>query len=93
MYEVQRGVPIPKTFRPDQPKRMYPFRELEVGDSFFVPDRAKNNLMTAASTEGRNLGWKFTTKLCWMLKTSDGWRNSTPKYPGAVQGIGVWRIK
>ena len=46
MFEIESGVPVP-------PKRaIYPWREMKVGDSFFVPDRpdkpAQN--MSAIST-------------------------------------------
>lgn len=91
MYEVQKGVPKPKTRRLNAPPRKYPFREMEVGDSFFVPKKTKNTLMTIASTEGKRLGRKFATKLCFMKQSIEGWQPCEPSDEGAVQGIGVWR--
>lgn len=40
---VEHGVPIPPTVR-NQPSRFlkYPFRDLEVGDSFFVPREGRD---------------------------------------------------
>jgi hypothetical protein len=42
---------------------------MDIGDSFFVPNKVKNTLMTIASGEGRIMGRKFATKLCFMTKT------------------------
>lgn len=91
MYEVQKNIPKPKTRRLNGPPRKYPFREMDVGDMFFVPNKTKNTLMTIASTEGKALGRKFSTKLCFMRVGSEGWMTCEPKDKGAVQGIGVWR--
>ena len=34
MFEVEKNVPIP---RQQRRKKFYPFEEMEIGDSFFVP--------------------------------------------------------
>ena len=91
MFDVQKNIPKPKTLRNNAPPRKYPFREMEVGDMFFVPNKTKNTMMTAASTEGRNLGRRFSTKLCFMRSVKGRWINCEATDPGAVSGIGVWR--
>lgn len=35
MYKIEKGVPLPTR----STRRKYPFRELGVGDSFFVPEK------------------------------------------------------
>jgi hypothetical protein len=92
MYEVLKGVPMPRTRRLNLPKRKYPFREMAVGDSFFIPNKTKNTLMTMASSEGKRLGCKFSTKICWMIQTPKGWKLAADTDEGAVQGVGCWRI-
>lgn len=61
MYEIERGVemPVMKT------KAKYPFRELAVGDSFFVPDEdiANNKRMhSTAYNYGKRYGMKFVAR-------------------------------
>ena len=40
-YKVDSGIPIPKDFR--QSRFNYPFDEMNVGDSFFVPPRSEED--------------------------------------------------
>jgi len=50
VYKIDKNIPIPeienkiKGFR----KRIYPFKEMEIGDSFFVP--GKTNLSSVGSS-------------------------------------------
>lgn len=78
MYEVESGIEIPASIagRP----RKYPFGDLEVNQSFFVPFDGKveravmNCLYTSASTYGRRNKKKFhirrfpTGARCWRIK-------------------------
>jgi hypothetical protein len=36
-YKIEKGVPLPDTLRTPT----YPFKEMEIGDSFFVESRSK----------------------------------------------------
>ena len=90
--EIKRNVPIPKAIRPPgKGRRKYPFDSMDVGDSFFLPGREKNTLSNHASTVGRKMGRKFSTRLCWMQETIDGWE-LCPDGMGTL-GIGVWRTE
>lgn len=92
MHEVQKNIPIPKVIKTNPTaRRKYPFEDMDVGDMFFVPGKAKNTLTTHASTVGKNLGRKFITRLTHMVETVEGWEQSSPDNPSAIQGIGVWR--
>ena len=94
MHEVQRNIPVPKPEKAQPSRRKkYPFESMGIGDMFFVPNRSRNNLMSLASSTGRTLSRKFTTRLTYMVESLDGWRQATKDTPSAVQGIGVWRTK
>lgn len=92
MHEVQKNIPMPKVTR-DPPRRKYPFDEMEVGDMFFVPGKDRNTLTAHVSTTGKMLGRKFTTRLTYMVETTRGWKQAKPDTEGAIQGVGVWRVK
>lgn len=48
MYEVEQGVPLPT----DSRAAKYPFGEMAVGDSFFVPDHHSTYTSVAGSAYG-----------------------------------------
>lgn len=93
MHSVNKNVPMPKAERTAPPRRIYPFRTMAVGDMFFVANRTKNNLSTHASTVGKQIGYKFNTRLTYMRKVKDNWVLCESDDAGATQGIGVWRVK
>lgn len=91
MHEVQRGVTIPNVTK--AVRRKYPFDSMAVGDMFFVPGKAKNTLTAITSATGRKLKRKFTTRLCFMVETRDGWKPAAEGAKNAIQGVGIWRVK
>ena len=92
MYEIQKGVPIPKLKRTKPPVfRKYKFDEMAVGDFFFVPNKEKNTMVTHTATVGKKLGVKFTTRLLHMRESLEGWTECGATDEGAVLGVGVWR--
>jgi len=95
MLPVQRNIPMPKALRTaPAPRRKYPFEDMKVGDMFFVPNKTKNTLATHASTVGKALDRKFVTRLAYMAATKrGGWDQATHETPGAVLGVGVWRVR
>ncbi len=77
---VQSGIPLPN---PDSPRgrSIYPWREMSVGDSFFVKgDPNKKNPISggAVGSAARRLGVKFAMRYV----TERG-----------QKGIRVWRVK
>lgn len=54
-YPIESNVPIPSRYK-------YPFNDLEVGDSFFVPNARRANLYSLASLRGKQLHRRFITK-------------------------------
>lgn len=62
MITVEKGRPIPPPT-----KSKYPFRDMEIGDSFWVPDgrnaeATKNNVRSAATCYSRRNGGRFTVR-------------------------------
>lgn len=67
---IEKNVPIPVGGR----KSIYPFGEMEVGDSFFVPSIAAQTVRSAAHTYGLKHRVKFSS-----YKEGDGvriWRTA-----------------
>lgn len=59
MFEIEKGIESPKSVR------KYPFLEMNIGDSFFVPceDRGKRHAVRAAATYYNIAhGCKFTCR-------------------------------
>lgn len=93
VFPIQKGLDKPKIARNFQSARTsrYPFHQMEVGDSFLVPNRAKNTLTTYASEQGKRLGAKFSTRLIWMVPNGEAWVPANEGDAGAVKGIFVQR--
>jgi len=72
--------------------RKYPFRTMEVGEYFFVPDKVRNTLAPYACNVGREHNRKFRTRLTFMRETLEGWVPCKEDVDGAVLGVGVWRV-
>jgi hypothetical protein len=67
MFQIEKDVPLPEA---RQPASSYPFRLMEVGDSFMVTDEevAKRARASAYMTSKR-MGAKFACRT-----VADGWR-------------------
>jgi len=77
MYEIERDVPIPKGRRPGPPK-IYPIQEMEIGDSFLIPNedvRGRKSVTQFVVPQAKRYGYRLTTR-----KLSDG-------------GFRVWRVE
>lgn len=78
MFETRAGIPIPATVREGFSKpSKYPFKTMEVGEMFFVPE-AKKSFSSLASAAGKRLGRKFSTRAV---------------EDNGVAGIGCWRVE
>ena len=59
MFKIEHKIPMPKRRGGSRPAK-YPFREMKVGDSFFVPDVKIYSFASQASLWGKKLGAKFS---------------------------------
>ena len=60
MFKIEKDVPVPTRY-----SNQYPLDDMEVGDSFFAPNRTSSDLSTPI-VRARKLGKKFT------CRTKDG---------------------
>jgi hypothetical protein len=76
-FQIEKNIPLPPKARPPgRSGSMYPFLQLEIGDSFFVPNRENGKTPVvhfSKNKNAKNSGLKFTAR------KSDG-------------GVRVWRI-
>lgn len=75
-YKIEKNVPMPEIHSGKGIFRKYPFRDMKVGDSFFVPKTAlsdgSNSVRYAASYfKIRHPGYDFTVR---KVENPDGWR-------------------
>ena len=66
MIKIESGIPFPQNGRWQS---KYPWRDLEVGQSFLVPDGVFRTMQAGASLAGRRLSKTFRAR-----KTDDGIR-------------------
>lgn len=64
MYEIQKDIPTPPRDQLGRGRtRRYPFAEMDVGDSFLVPDRSAGAIAQAirranTTLEGKRFGYR-----------------------------------
>lgn len=58
ILEIQKNIEFVGKHRP----YIYPYRDMEIGDSFFVPNGKLNTINTANHRAGKRLGWKFSAR-------------------------------
>lgn len=58
MFHVDKGLPIPHAAT----RQRYPWKEMDIGDSFFVADGNQKSIACAAYQATARLGWRFITR-------------------------------
>lgn len=73
-YEIEKNIPCPQKGSGRPAGKIYPFSEMEVGDSFACPPNIKENSVAAAAhRENKKSGNKFVTRKvdgiirCWRI--------------------------
>jgi len=74
-FEIEKNVPMPKESPNKGRPRIYPFPEMEVGDSFVVEIEDCKLLRSAATAYSRKYGGTFTVRTdrktqevrCWRM--------------------------
>ncbi len=61
MLKIDKGVPLPEPMFGGRTSK-YPWRQMEVGDSFFVLGGARNNLNLAASANKHHAPKRFAAR-------------------------------
>lgn len=61
--KIEKGIPVPESNSCIGRNRIYPWVEMEVGDSFVYPQgKAKNRAWAAAYAASKRYGKKFTAR-------------------------------
>lgn len=91
--KVKSGVYLPPHKGRRGRQRLYPFDTLEIGEMFFVPDKATVQLSSYASTQGKRLGRKFRTQSTTMRQDllTDEWEPCKPGAVGSRRGVVIER--
>jgi hypothetical protein len=76
LYQIERNIPLVQISKPPR-VRKYPFRELNKGDSFFVPVHDTKTIPRVRSA-------------AWAWREAHGGKFKTRAVDG---GIRVWRVK
>jgi len=58
MIEINKHIPIP----PNKTKAPLPYKSMEIGDSFLVPDSSLQAVCNSNYRAGKKLGMKFVAK-------------------------------
>lgn len=79
MYEIDKGIEIPAPNIANNARRLYPFPEMEIGDSFLVPGDGDKKVLQA----------RLGSAACYFGK-----RNSKRFVTRSVEGgVRVWRVE
>lgn len=85
--KIEKNIPIPKKERPKasevikERKSRYPFKDMEISDSFFVPCE----VVTPAQIQAQ----VSTCARLYSDRHGKGWEFKTVRYP---DGVRIWRI-
>lgn len=95
MLQVQRNVPPPINGPVRDRRKKYPFESMQVNDFLFVPHKRTNSIRSYFSTAGKQHGIKLTSKLIYARRHDEtqAWHPCEKDTPGAVKGVGVWRVE
>jgi hypothetical protein len=75
-------------------RRKYPIDKMDVGASFFVPDRTCKSVSSYISRIAKDFpGQRFSTRPCHAIKNDNHWTIVSADTRGATEGVGVWRDK
>ena len=61
MYQIDENIPLPTIARSGR-SSIYPWYDMEVGDSFFVSGLTSNRFSSAAASAARRTGHKYTVR-------------------------------
>lgn len=93
MLQLQSNVPLPDGSKARGPRRKYPVGRMQVGDFFFVPNKRHSSIRSYFSTLGVQNNIKLKSEQIHARRDNGIWAQCDEGVPGAVSGVGVWRIE
>jgi hypothetical protein len=76
MFQIEKDLPVPDVISGRRAK--YPWRRMEVGDSFFTPETSRSGLSGAKRHAEKATGFKFTC---------------STRVENGIKGVRVWRVE
>lgn len=83
MYSIDKTVPLPPLHAKT---KKYPFPEMEIGDSIFVPEAGARSARNAVNSYAKKAARKFATRAAF-IEANDDYGNPLPN----IAGIRIWR--
>lgn len=62
MYVIEKNYPLPKMLENGGRRKLYPFAQMEVGDSFFVPNTTTSRMSGIGHYYGKKLNRRFINR-------------------------------
>lgn len=62
MYAIETNIPVPQIGGRGRKSSVYPFAQMNVGDSFFVPGITTTKITGTVFHHGKRLNMKFVTR-------------------------------
>lgn len=98
--QVFHGVPIPKRSGGPAPEGLYSqLQELPVDGMLFIEDGTSRSTSATVARVGKNLGRKFASRKVARVTVPSEHEGGDAAHeivasgtPGAVEGIGIWRV-
>lgn len=76
MIKIEKGLPVPKTATRTA---KYPFKEMVLGDSFFVKDEV----------DAKRMQQRVAAAACMFVRKNPGYKFKTQASP---EGVRLWRV-
>ena len=93
MLQLQSNVPPPARKPVTDRRKKYPVEKMQVGDFFFIPNRRYSSIRTYFLTLSKQYNVKLKAEQIFAREGDAGWERCTEDTPGAVTGVGVWRME
>jgi hypothetical protein len=93
MLQLQRNVPPPVKPPVTDRRKKYPVERMAVGDFFFVAGKRHSSIRTYFSALSKQHSIRLKAEQIHARQGEAGWEQCPADTPGAVSGVGVWRVE
>jgi hypothetical protein len=84
-FTIQKAIPIPAKVMPTgNGESKYPFKDMEIGDSFFIPGKAAGDMSSTLRVAHQTTGFDFTARTVKEVDEETG---------NEVAGCRIWRVE
>lgn len=93
MLQLQSNVPMPAKKPVTDRRKKYPVEKMQVGDFFFIPGKQYSSIRTYFSALSKQHNVKLKAEQIHARQDDHGWEQCPADTPGAMSGVGVWRVE